>query len=56
MVEHDIPSSPEIILGRRAFPDPLGRGEVQAHHRMCRSVNDRLKWLGLLAVNRVLKE
>jgi hypothetical protein len=56
MVEHDIPSSPEMILSRRASPDLLGRCEVQPHHRICRSVADRLKWLGLLAVNRVSKE
>lgn len=56
MVEHDIPSSPEMILGRRASPDLLNRGEVQAHYRICRSVTDRIKWLGLLAVSRVVKE
>ena len=56
MVEHDIPSSPEMILGRRASPDLLNRGKVQAHYRICRSVTDRIKWLGLLAVSRVVKE
>jgi hypothetical protein len=56
MVEHDIPSSPEMTLGRRACPDLLNRGEVQAHYRMCRNVTDRSKWLGFLAVNRILKE
>jgi hypothetical protein len=54
VVEQDVPSSPDDF--HRRPPDPSEGLGAQGHHRMCRNVEDCLKCLGLLAVNRAVKE
>ena len=56
MVEYDVPSLPEMVLGQRLLPSPTVRCGPQGHGRICRSVTECLKRLGLLAVNRTAKE